>query len=471
MGINMYLSEVKEQASYANTLAIAYKGYAQELNNSIDFFTNTSLTGKAYQSEKDYFNMIYKPLLRGLNLVCNYLIDAHYYFTTNYTSTVWSSDLEEDQLLHQIELTKQQIQYLDELCTKMPYLEIGFRYNIQVLYSLQVYFEQILSRFGDFNDTSPSLFANVETMLEQVEKGISVIESNAGWDPIMQKYDLSKIDMSWSLAIDTLAKANGTSLSIPESELQKEGEELQKELEKRTHTMVDIAGYRQWMWLLDPPTVTQEDLLFNERYEAWLDAMVEMYGREAIHGEQEIDPLTRAAYELREGVDYDTGRELSNIEKMQRVSMLCSYGMAFGLLLGYASNSTSTEVDSSQKPSYGEYADDLIKGRTKMTFNGKEVYIDNNLFDPNYVDDLTGLTNQELMAKGRPPIGIDGKPIIIHHLDQTNNGPVMEIKKTQHQQHYSDLHDNTGQSPSLINRNEFNKWRQNYWKDRVNNLK
>lgn len=106
-----------------------------------------------------------------------------------------------------------------------------------------------------------------------------------------------------------------------------------------------------------------------------------------------------------------------------------------------------------------------------MTFNGKEVYIDNDLFDSNYIDDLTGLSNKDLMSKGKPPIGAGGKPISIHHLDQTNDGAVMEIMKTDHQQNYKDLHQNTGQSPSQINRSEFDKWRREYWKNRTNNLK
>lgn len=46
------------------------------------------------------------------------------------------------------------------------------------------------------------------------------------------------------------------------------------------------------------------------------------------------------------------------------------------------------------------------------------------------------------------PIGTDGKSVNIHHIDQTNNESVMEITATEHQQNYSNLHTNTGQSPS-----------------------
>ncbi|MDR2022011.1 MAG: HNH/ENDO VII family nuclease [Hungatella sp.] len=68
------------------------------------------------------------------------------------------------------------------------------------------------------------------------------------------------------------------------------------------------------------------------------------------------------------------------------------------------------------------------------------------------------------MQQGLAPIGIDSKPVNIHHIDQTDTGPVMEITATEHQQNYGQLHSNIGQQPSQINRNAFNRWRKTYWK-------
>jgi len=96
--------------------------------------------------------------------------------------------------------------------------------------------------------------------------------------------------------------------------------------------------------------------------------------------------------------------------------------------------------------------------------------MDNSTFDPNFVDPKSGLTNMERAKQGLAPIGKDGKPVNIHHVDQTNIGPVKEITATQHQQNYKELHTNIGQSPSQIDRNDFNKWRKDYWKWRADNL-
>lgn len=107
-------------------------------------------------------------------------------------------------------------------------------------------------------------------------------------------------------------------------------------------------------------------------------------------------------------------------------------------------------------------------GKKTVEVNGKRVTMDNNTFDPNLVD-KQGRTNIQRMDQGLAPIGTDGKSVNIHHIDQTNNGPVMEITATKHQQNYSKLHANTGQTPSQINRKAFNNWRNEYWKWRGNN--
>jgi hypothetical protein len=67
------------------------------------------------------------------------------------------------------------------------------------------------------------------------------------------------------------------------------------------------------------------------------------------------------------------------------------------------------------------------------------------------------------MQEGKSPIGYDGKTVVIHHVDQTNDGPVTEILMSEHQAKYSELHMNTGQSSSLIDRNAFNLWKKSYW--------
>lgn len=108
-------------------------------------------------------------------------------------------------------------------------------------------------------------------------------------------------------------------------------------------------------------------------------------------------------------------------------------------------------------------------GNKTVNVNEKNVTMDNGTFDPNFTD-TRGRTNIQRMEQGLAPIGKDGKSVNIHHIDQTNNGPVKEILASEHQHNYKALHKNTGQAPTKINRKEFNKWRRDYWKWRSKNL-
>ena len=140
--------------------------------------------------------------------------------------------------------------------------------------------------------------------------------------------------------------------------------------------------------------------------------------------------------------------------------------MAFSALGFFTFNDKPTvkDVDS---PSPNQPGGTQIRtNNSGNTVNGQQVIQNDQLINPNLVDDL-GRTNVERMENGLAPIGPDGKPINLHHVDQTMTGPIEEMTATYHQQNYSTLHANTGQSGSLIDRTAFNIWRAEYWKGRA----
>ncbi|MDR2568800.1 MAG: HNH/ENDO VII family nuclease [Oscillospiraceae bacterium] len=103
--------------------------------------------------------------------------------------------------------------------------------------------------------------------------------------------------------------------------------------------------------------------------------------------------------------------------------------------------------------------------RSVTKFQNKTVIMDDSTFDPHLI--TNGRSNIQRMRDGHSPIGYDGRPVNIHHIDQTNTGAVMEIQESIHRSNHSKLHSNTGQSPSLIDRPEFDLWRADYWKSRA----
>jgi hypothetical protein len=122
----------------------------------------------------------------------------------------------------------------------------------------------------------------------------------------------------------------------------------------------------------------------------------------------------------------------------------------------------------------GDTAEDVGKvtkdaNKIIVEVDGKRVILDSNTFDPNKIDSV-GRTNIERMEQGLAPIGKDGKSVNLHHVDQTDAGPIKEITATEHQKNYKELHSNTGQEPSKIDRKEFGKWKKKYWPWRSEHL-
>ncbi len=108
-----------------------------------------------------------------------------------------------------------------------------------------------------------------------------------------------------------------------------------------------------------------------------------------------------------------------------------------------------------------------------IDFNGNKVYQRNDLFDPYKVSSwkdkgktVTG-TNIERMASGRAPIGVDGKSVNLHHMTQNQSGPIAEVTQSFHQENSAVIHINPNTIPSGINRPVFDKWKEQYWRQRA----
>ena len=148
------------------------------------------------------------------------------------------------------------------------------------------------------------------------------------------------------------------------------------------------------------------------------------------------------------------------------------------------------------------FIDPLGLAWCKKSILGRTVHQRDDLFDdnkksswqdPNTKQWKSG-TNIDRMADGLAPVGIDGNPITLHHLTQTEvngmtgtRGSLVELTRTQHQNYTRQLHmpppprnpNNKQQTlpryPSFRKNNdgtssvqdqEFNDYRSNYWKER-----
>lgn len=100
----------------------------------------------------------------------------------------------------------------------------------------------------------------------------------------------------------------------------------------------------------------------------------------------------------------------------------------------------------------------------------RRVYQRNDV-DFNYVDQDTGKTNLQRMLSGKPPYGKDGKPLELHHILQSEVGPVAELHETTHQEYTRILHGLRGKGDSFRNDKEldsqYRNFKRAYWKWRA----
>lgn len=81
--------------------------------------------------------------------------------------------------------------------------------------------------------------------------------------------------------------------------------------------------------------------------------------------------------------------------------------------------------------------------------------------------DEFGRTNKERMENGNPPLIKNGESVELHHVGQKSNSPLAELTKWEHRGRGNDIILHDKQKESEINRNEFKKEREQYWKIRA----
>ena len=143
--------------------------------------------------------------------------------------------------------------------------------------------------------------------------------------------------------------------------------------------------------------------------------------------------------------------------------------------IGLSHNSEATRQSSSIQDKI--YKPIEYKGTVKVNGEVKDVsrrVYQRNDIDVSLVDDMTGLTNLQRMQTGKPPIGMDGKPIQLHHVIQKEAGPMVELKEITHQEYYSQLHGLIGNGGSFRNdiilNKQYNNFRYRYWKWRAEQM-
>jgi hypothetical protein len=98
------------------------------------------------------------------------------------------------------------------------------------------------------------------------------------------------------------------------------------------------------------------------------------------------------------------------------------------------------------------------------SYQGSMVAQRDSTFDP-HQRGPQGRTNIERMRDGRPPLDREEKEVVLHHGNQKNEGPMIELTRAEH------LNIAVRLDPSQINRQESNSFRRDYWRTRAESFK
>lgn len=99
-----------------------------------------------------------------------------------------------------------------------------------------------------------------------------------------------------------------------------------------------------------------------------------------------------------------------------------------------------------------------------MKFRGVNFYCNDDELNLDGADS----DNLERMCRGGAPIGIDGRPVNLHHMQQSESlGGVMELSEAKHTKNHAVLHWNSHDIPSGINRAAFENLKKSFWKRRA----
>lgn len=202
MGLQFFVGEVQGKINDAVRMDNEGKQAIAELQSSISQFLSAPLSGKAYESAKNYFQVAYTPLCRAAIMSGEALVSAHKRLLGEYQSTVGSIDTIEDEILDQINrlesLKKDLNRQMSEAKTMRPDLE---RRYINACDSIMKRRER-LQKFTDYNTKSDSFFEEYKTCQQQYLRGLAQVQNSKAWNSTSGTFDLGLLDMSWAVEVN-----------------------------------------------------------------------------------------------------------------------------------------------------------------------------------------------------------------------------------------------------------------------------
>lgn len=200
MSINMFLGDADQQAESIGRQCRAYQEGFEEIKTAIaQFVLEDSLKGKTYDSAKHYLNATFTPLANGIILICEALEKAAKKFPKNYRSNVDQISLQEDVLRHQMNRLDDLVQtteHLENTLKATPAAPLLRLFAATLEDSKRVIKKQ-LDKLLAFDPASGQLFADVENLMDAVERGLKEVHSGKAFQASTGTFSIMGLNMDW----------------------------------------------------------------------------------------------------------------------------------------------------------------------------------------------------------------------------------------------------------------------------------
>ena len=206
MSIDMYLESARSQATSLSSISAQCVQQNIELIKVLEnFVAEEELKGHAYDSAKAHITNTVIPLIQGIVLYQESLVEECQKFVSQYTSDVDSKSWRQLDLEEKIREADQKISSLRQLMETKSDNKISALLNLSV--SIAVFegvkqkLQKILISLLTYNAVSPIIFLNSERYLLAVQNGFA--QATQSWDAASGTYlpPSSGSDLSWKQTI------------------------------------------------------------------------------------------------------------------------------------------------------------------------------------------------------------------------------------------------------------------------------
>lgn len=220
MGIDVYLSNLDEQASTASLLLQQQGEAYSNLEVSVQAFLETtdSLQGKAYDSARDYFQTVLLPLAQGGQTLVDLVSQALAKLPSDYREMVDTKSWEEAELIRLKENEEQAVLNLENYSRSLVNAPLpdalldSLRHIQRQLASAHEdkaqQYGKILGDLRAFDPHSLTLFSDIDMMITALQQGIA--HTKTAWNPTTKTFtSLKNSDWQNTLSVQQFARSYG----------------------------------------------------------------------------------------------------------------------------------------------------------------------------------------------------------------------------------------------------------------------